>query len=120
MRKIFLAILLSLFIIPVLVTAQGLVPCGHGNPTDPGFKKCTIADFGVLVLNVFNFIVFWISTPLAALLITIGGIMLLISGGNPGLVGLANRMIWGAIWGLLLIWGSWLIVNTVISVLKGQ
>lgn len=122
MRKIFLIfLLLSVSLTPVLTTAQGLVPCGHGSPTNtdgkpnPNFKKCKITDIGILFLNIFNFIVFWISIPMASLVIVTGGVILLISGGNPSMAGWAKKMIWGAVIGIVLILGSWVIIDTVLK-----
>jgi len=59
--------------------------------------------------------VWYISIPLAGLIIVAGGVMLLVSGGNPGLVSLGKRMLWGAIIGILLIFCSWVIIKAVLT-----
>ena len=94
MKKLFLLInlfILLLVLAPVLVNAQIiLVPCGNapGPTTLPGTTNpCTINDFFALLNNIFNFVVYWVATPLAILMLTIGGIMIMISAGNPNLAG---------------------------------
>ena len=80
MKKIFLLIglfFLILFLTPVFTNAA-IVPCGN-----PGQAQCTITDFFVMLGNIYNFIVWNIATPLAILGLTIGGIFILISAGNP-------------------------------------
>jgi len=102
---------------PVLAAAYpgGLVPCGNGDPTDPGFTPCQLNDVFALIFNIFDFMVWYISIPLAGLIIVAGGVMLLVSGGNPGLVSLGKRMLWGAIIGILLIFCSWVIIKAVLT-----
>ena len=116
MKKVLLSfILLSLFLTPVLVSAQGLVPCGN-----PGQPNCTINLFFEMLNRIFNFIVYFIATPLAILMMTIGGIMILISAGNPSWAGLGKQaLIWSSI-GLALVFGSWLIVNFILRTLGYQ
>jgi len=116
MKKTFLlTILLFLFLTPVLISAQGLVPCGN-----PGQPNCTIELFFVLLDNIFNFIVYWIATPLAILGLTIGGIFILISAGNPNLAGKGKNILWVTTIGLVLVFCAWLIVNFILITLGYQ
>lgn len=96
----------------------GLVPCGRKIDKD-GFLvcPCQIDHILILVRNIFNFIVYYISIPLAGLLIIIGGTILIISAGNPGLAALGKRILWGAIIGILLIWCAWLIIYTLLLIM---
>src|SRR3989344_2434723 len=126
MKKLFLLInlfILLLVLAPVLVNAQIiLVPCGNapGPTTLPGTTNpCTINDFFALLNNIFNFIVYWIATPLAILMLTIGGIMILISAGNPNLAGTGKKILWVSIIGLALVFCSWLIVNFILCTTLG-
>lgn len=112
MKKILLSLILLLFLTPVLTNAQGLVPCGN-----PGQNPCTIAHFFIMLNNIFTFIVYWIATPLAVLMITIGGVMILISAGNPNLAGTGKKILWVSIIGLVLVFCSWLIINAILSAL---
>jgi len=119
MKKFLLFLLLILLIVPILTTAQGLVPCGQ-----EGKPRCELNDIFELVLRVFKFLVYDISTVLAGLGIVIGGILILISGGpgganpitgiaSPNMYSTGKRIITGAIFGWFLIWGAWLIIHTV-------
>ncbi|OGZ62525.1 MAG: hypothetical protein A3C58_01915 [Candidatus Staskawiczbacteria bacterium RIFCSPHIGHO2_02_FULL_34_10] len=94
----------------------GLVPCGNAvNASSGPACRCELTHLFVLIVNVYNFIILYIATPLAGLLIVIGGVLLLVSAGNPGLASMAKRIIWGAIIGVLLIFGAWLIINIVLQ-----
>lgn len=135
MKKFFLIfLLLILFLMPVLTIAQGLVPCGKGDPTlpdgspNPDWKRCELADLFKLVENVYGFIVLYIATPLAGLVIVMGGVIILISGGpgglnpitgiaSPNLYNTGKNMVTGAILGMFLILGGWLIINTVLNII---
>ena len=75
---------------------------------------CGLSHVFILIFNIYKFIVFKIATPLAALLMVLGGIMWVVSAGNPGLLDMGRRMFKGAIWGIVLIFGSWIIVNVVL------
>lgn len=79
--------------------------------------RCEIYHIFILALNIFNFIAWKIAPLLAGLLVVAGGVLYVISGGNPGLVSMARRLWWGAAIGLLFIFGSWLIVNIVLTAL---
>ena len=117
MKKPFLLIglfFLILVLTPVLANAQGLVPCGKAAD---GSDACTIEHFFIMLSNIFNFIVYWIAAPLAVLMITIGGVMILISAGNPNLAGMGKKILWVSIIGLVLVFCSWLIVNFILTAL---
>lgn len=75
---------------------------------------CGLSHVFVLIFNIYKFIVLYIATPLAGLLIVLGGVIWVVSAGNPGLLDMGKRMFKGAIWGLVLIFGSWIIVNVVL------
>ncbi|MBI3631517.1 MAG: hypothetical protein HY219_01455 [Candidatus Staskawiczbacteria bacterium] len=117
MKKYFLLIsLFFLFLVPVLANAQApLVPCGN-----PGQNPCIIEDFFIMLDRIFNFIVYFIATPLAILMLTIGGIMILISAGNPTLASKGKNILYLAIIGLALVFCSWLIINFILTTLGYQ
>jgi len=119
MKKIFwvfFTVLLLPLILPALAQASqcagatGLVPCGI-NATCP----CEIQDFFVMLARIFDFAIKWIVTPLAVLMLTIGGILILISAGNPNLAGLGKKTLYAAIIGLVLAFGSWLIISFILN-----
>ena len=119
MKKIFwvfFTVLLLPLILPALAQASqcggatGLVPCGI-NATCP----CEIQDFFVMLNRIFIFAIKWIVTPLAVLMLTIGGLLILISAGNPNLAGLGKKTLYAAIIGLVLAFGSWLIISFILN-----
>ena len=112
MKKLFWGFFLVLVLMPALTTAQGLVPCGN-----TGQPACTICHFFVMLANIYNFLVRMIATPLAILAITIGAVMLMASAGNPNLAGKGKTVLWSAIIGLVLVFLSWIIINTILSAL---
>lgn len=99
---------------PVLEPVTGgLVPCG---PVSLGFSHaCTVCDFFVLIDKIIDFISVDIVPPLALLLIIIGGVMMIISGGSETQYKKGKTIITSAIVGLLIIWGSWIIIDTIMS-----
>ena len=110
MKKIFLTpALLSTIFAPVAIKAQGLVPCNGPN--------CTINSFFTLLGNIYNFIVIQIATPLAVVALIVGGIMLMVSAGNPNLAGLGKKILYSAIIGLVLVFCSWLIIDFILKTL---
>jgi len=111
MKKIFFAIILiSLIFLPLTSHAFQIVNCGN-----PGQKPCTLADFFVLLGNIYNFIVNMIAAPLATIALLIGGIMMLTSGGNPTQFGKGKQILIYAIIGLCLAFGSMLIIKTLLT-----
>ena len=120
MKKVFLALIvvLSIFIMPHLaIAADGLVPCGKGldpNNPDPS-KMCQLVHLGAIALGFYRFIVYTIALPLAGLFIVLGGILLLVSAGNPALSSIAKNMLKYSIIGILLVFGSYLIIDVVLK-----
>ena len=114
MKKIVLPIilfcLLLFIIIPNFAGAQGIVPCGN-----PGQDACTIKYFFVMLVNIYEFIVKMIATPLAVIAIIVGAIFMMISGGNPNLMSRGKEVLKLAIIGLVLVFGSYLIIDFILT-----
>lgn len=89
----------------------GLVPCGPGK-ADP---VCDVCDFFVLIDNIIDFISIKIAPYLALLLIIGGAFMMIVSGGSETQYAKGKTIITSAIVGLLIIWGSWVIIDTIMS-----
>lgn len=106
---IFISLVLLIFLLPVLASAAGLVPCG-GPDEDP----CEISHFFQMLYRIYDFLIKWIAFPLAVLGVTIGGVLILISAGSPNLLGLGKKILYSAIIGLVLVFCSWLIINTIL------
>lgn len=122
-EKIFSLIIITLFLGLVLalqVSAQEILPQATGSsncstqggmsPTDCG--DYAINDFLTLAINISKF-VFGILGSLTLLMFVYGGLMFLISAGSADKVGQAKKIITAAVVGLLIVFGSWLIINFV-------
>jgi len=101
-------ILLSVLLVSPLTATGQLVPCGNQNQT-----ACTLTDFFVLIANVYSFIVWNIATPLATLMIVIGGILMLLAGINANWYNTGKTMVKMSIIAILLIWSAVLIIDTI-------
>lgn len=111
MKKIIL-FLISYFLFPVFsVNAAGLVPCGG-----TGQDSCTWCHFGDLALNIVNFMMYLIF-PLAAVIIVVGGIFIMTSGGSSARFSKGKEMITAAVIGILIALLSWIIIDTIIQTL---
>jgi len=86
----------------------GLVPCGlTSNKSD----KCTLCHLFEGIQNIVN----WGKTILlvvALVAIVAGAIMYIISAGNSGMMESAKGLIKQALWGVAIVLGAWVIVNT--------
>jgi len=101
-----LLIVLLMPLAPQLVSAAALVPCGG-----TGQARCELADIFQLILNIYNFLILVIATPLAGLMIVIGGVLILLSGINANWFNTGKKILMWSFISLLLIFGSWLIIN---------
>lgn len=112
-KYLLIGLFLILFLMPVLASAQApFVRCGN-----PGQPQCTICSFFATLIYIYNFLVLSIATPLAIIGVTIGGVFILISAGNPNLMGSGKKILWAAIIGLALVFCSWLIINEILSII---
>lgn len=93
----------------------GLIPC-DGSAENP----CGICHLFELVSTIVNFITYNIAAPLATIMLIYGGVMLIISGGSEDRKKKGLNAIWAAVWGLVIVFGAWLIVNTVINSLASN
>jgi type IV secretory pathway VirB2 component (pilin) len=114
MNKVLLLVVLGIIIFaPFAVNAEGLVKCN-------GPDDCTLENFFQSLGEIYNFIVQKIATPLGVLAIMIGGIMMLISAGNPNTMSLGKKIFWSAVIGLLLVFGTKMIINLIIRAAGGS
>lgn len=89
-----------------------LVPCGGSK--DP----CTWCHFGQLIENIIDFLMYLVF-PLAVLMIIIGGILIMTSGGSSARFSKGKEMVTGAVIGILIALISWIIIDTIIATLAG-
>jgi len=76
---------------------------------------CELGHLGMMILRIYNFAVWILAIPFAALMVVIGGLLLLISGGNPGWADKGKKILIYSGISLLLIFGSWLIIDVVLK-----
>jgi hypothetical protein len=122
-KNLLIGLFLVLFLIPVFSYVQasecggqtGLVKCGMDVSC-----PCNICDFFATLIYIYNFLVLSIATPLAIVGVTIGGVFILISAGSPNFLGLGKKILWSAIIGLFLVFASWVIINTILSMIGYQ
>lgn len=113
-KTLLISLFLVSFLLPALVGAQGnptggqpLVPCNGAD--------CTIGKLFEMIGRVYNFIVWDIATPLATLALLVGGIMVLVSAGNPGLLAKGKEVLRWTTLGLVLVFCAWLIINFILT-----
>jgi type IV secretory pathway VirB2 component (pilin) len=125
MKKIFLPIILFCLLLTVFIPFTANAVCGDGSGivncgcAPNGSDACTITDVFLMLVKIYNFIVFYIATPLAVIAIIIAAIMMMISAGNPNLLGMGKKIFYAAIIGLVLVFCSYLIINFVVSAIAG-
>ena len=119
-------LLLILINLPVLVLAFDPVglPGGPAGPPSPTLVPCGQRDgpdcnyqyFLQLIKNVFDYLVMF-AIPLATATIVIGGVIMMMAGTNDSKRSQAKKIIWMAVWGLVIVLASWLIVKLVFDAL---
>ncbi|PJE57994.1 MAG: hypothetical protein COU81_03145 [Candidatus Portnoybacteria bacterium CG10_big_fil_rev_8_21_14_0_10_36_7] len=104
---------------PLFVLARGLVPCGGA-----GEAECNACYVFVMFKNVFDFIAFTLTPPAALLMFVVGGIFYVLGGSGAGsgkegnsLLTKAKSIFWSAVIGVVIVYTSWLIVDTIILII---
>lgn len=121
----FLAIIFCFFIFSSVQAAppcdesargtNGLVPCGRAfNATGP-VCPCVMDHLFLMATNIYSFAVKNIVAPLATIMLVVGAILLMISGGNPTLAGFGKKAMWASIIGAILAFGSLAIINLILT-----
>lgn len=108
-RKVFISVATVVFlIIFVLPTYAALVPCGDDLVKNP----CKPCHFFLGFKNLIDFIVFTLTPPAAFVMIVASG-LILIFGGSESAKTMGKKMFTSVVIGLIIIYASWLIVNTI-------
>lgn len=89
-------------------TGGGLVP-------DCPEKGCGFKELMTLINNLIQFLLFTVATPLAAIIIAYVGWLYLSSGGNPGDITKAKKILLNVVIGYVIGLAAWLIVKTIVS-----
>ncbi len=114
-NKTFLARILpgsifALALIPFYANAA-IVSCGG-----PG-DACNFCDLFTLVDRIVNFFVKDLAFPLAIVGLLYGGVMWITAGGDPGKIDKGRKAIEYAVYGVIIVFAAWLIVDTVLKAL---
>jgi len=135
-RKVLISLFCILYFVSIsnLVFAQeclcpekpcpgGLVPCGR-RCDDPNTKicecwPCTFCHIFVLIKRIFEFLLTAIAFPVLIITLMLSGFFYLTSGGNPKILQKAKTTLTTGVIGFAIAFGSWIIVNTVITILIG-
>lgn len=110
MKKLLVFILPTVLFIP-LITNAALVPCGK-----QGEGMCTLCDLVLGIHSLANYIIS-IMVVLAVLAITIGGIMYIVSIGNPSVMNMGKAAIKNALIGIAICLLAFLIISTIMNLL---
>ncbi len=94
---------------------EGLVPCGKSQ-TGAGESQevtnpCTLCHFFVMIDGIIKYVLYYIVPSLAALMIAIGGFLYITSRANPEMLSWAKRLFTSVGYGLLIIYGAFLIIG---------
>ena len=116
MKKVFLAVLLLLSLLPLQVQAawcQGpIVPCGYDIDGDGEIEHCTLCDIFALINNVLSFILTCLAPIIASLMIVIGGFSFLIAGANPTKIAQGKSILTAVVIGFVIVFVSWVFLNS--------
>lgn len=99
-----------------------IVPCGIQSPLptgDPRSQPCTLCHMGIGVMNLTNYAIYVIALPVIALLVAVGGIILLTGGPSEERIKLGKRILINAIVGAVIVFLAWITVDTIIKILTG-
>jgi len=109
------------------VCYEGLVPCGLEKPmwVDGEWKdgeckgtldtkgvSCQFCHFFVLLKEIINFVLKLV-IAVSVLMLTIGGFLFFLGGGDPGQTQKAKEIMKAALIGLAIMFASWVIINTI-------
>ena len=111
------------------VTYEGFVPCGRCLVTAPPilglspcegtanqyFIPCQPCHIFIMIDSIIDFILLTIVPPIATIIFIAGGVSFYLAGANPGQFQKAKSVLTAAIIGLVIIYTSWIIVNTTLT-----
>lgn len=113
--KIILYGTLTIFIasLPYITHASGLlVPCGG-----PGEPQCEFLHLIVLANNIIAFLIKYLALPIAIVMFTYAGWLLMTSADSPGQRATAKKIILNVIFGLVIAVAAWVIIKTILTTL---
>lgn len=115
------------FLLPVVANAAIVQPCntiilkGQDLKTQVGTAKfadpCNFNALMVLINRVIDFALFYLATPLAAVIFAYAGFLLITSGGSQEKMTKAKHILGNVLIGYVIALAAWLIVNTILNTL---
>ncbi len=114
MKKKTLLIIFFLSLLPLVSSAQGLVPCGPGT----GKEVCQLCDLFQLFANIVQFLLVVIVPPVAALFFVWGGILFYTAMGDSSKITAAKNVLTSVIIGILIVYGAHFIVSMILNALN--
>lgn len=136
MRKNLLLITLLSFLLFFLITSQALALCDESDEGKLGLVPCGIAPIRydnqgnlltgcpcglghlfLLIHNIIRFFLFKVIPYVAVLMIIIGGVVFLFSGGNPTLKSLGKNILITAVAGIFIAYFAYLIIKAILEAL---
>lgn len=124
MRKIIISILAFLivatpfYISYAYTTGGGLVPECNTGPLNQAGEYENPCDFNQLIVltnTIIDFLLFYVASPIAAIIFCYAGFKLLTSGGNEEAKTGAVKMMMTMVKGYLIALAAWLIVHTIVK-----
>lgn len=109
---VFFLSFLSVNVVNAGIHTGPIVPCGTATTPD-----CTLCHLWELGSNIINFITFNLSVSVAIMLFIVAGVFFLFSGGDESKVTRARNIMTNTVIGLLIIFTSWLLVDTTLKTL---
>jgi len=107
-----LVCLVAVVFVPLFASAA-IVKC------DPaGGKACDFNALKQMLTDILNFLVNTIAAPLAILAITIGAILMMTSAGDPNRMSMGKKVLYAAIIGLALAFGTKAIINFILDAVQ--
>ncbi len=117
--------LYGFFVIPQSARAatEGLITCGLNPDLPSGASEkeiafCTICDLIILVQNLMNKAMFYFAAPISALMLGYGGFLMVLAGlkgGNASMFTQGRKVLTATVIGIVLLFGSWLMVDTILK-----
>jgi hypothetical protein len=110
--------------ISILKFNRAIVPCGRSCDDDRTVefdetKSCTLCHMLILVKNIFDLMFAWLII-LALISLTIGGVVYIVSVGNPGTTSFAKGIITKTLMGFAGFILAWLLVYTILVFLSAK
>lgn len=102
------------FVFPFSADAA-LVPCGK--KSDSGM--CTLCDLIIGIKGIMDY-GFKIMVIVAIAMVTIAGIVYIVSAGDEGMMGTAKNLLKNTLIGFAVILGAWLMINTTMRILGAK